>query len=432
MTTTATSSSITKRLLQGIRQKPLWMKGVGVIIIVAIIFFGVKKLTTPSATTPTYQTGQVEKGDLIVSLSASGQVSAANSGAISTNASGVVSKVYVQNGQQVKSGAPIAQLTLDQDAQQRFAQANAALQGARNSLAGAQSNLYSLQSKEFAANQKFMNDAVERDLDPSDPTYVQQNADWLAAESSYVNQQHAIAQAQASLRSAQLAYNQASPTVYAPIAGTVTGLSLQVGSVLTTQSSSTGTQTSQKIASIQTAAAPMVTVNLTEIDIPKVKIGNSATLTFDAFPGKTYTGKIVSIDTSGTTSSGVTNYPAVIQLDTQESGLYSNMTASANIITLVKNNVLLVPTTAVTTANGESTVRIMKDGQQQVVTVTVGSSSDTQTEISSGLSEGDTIITSITTTGTAKNSTGTSVFSSLGRQGSFGGSGQVRSVQISR
>ena len=83
-----------------------------------------------------------------------------------------------------------------------------------------------------------------------------------------------------------------------------------------------------------------MTVNLTEIDVVKVAIGDKATVTLDAFPDKTFTGKILSVDTVGSITSGVTNYPTVIALDVQNKEMLSNMSASSSIITDVKNDVL--------------------------------------------------------------------------------------------
>jgi HlyD family secretion protein len=101
-------------------------------------------------------------------------------------------------------------------------------------------------------------------------------------------------------------------------------LSLQEGSVITG---------SQKIASIKTDAVPTVSINLTEIDAPRIKIGNQTTITMDAFPGKSFTGKVVSIDTVGSITSGVTVYPTVIKFDSANLDVLSNMSAQASIIT---------------------------------------------------------------------------------------------------
>jgi macrolide-specific efflux system membrane fusion protein len=124
----------------------------------------------------------------------------------------------------------------------------------------------------------------------------------------------------------------------------------------------------------------------------------------------------VSIDTSGSTSSGVTTYPTVIVLDVASDSILPNMAASANIITARKSDVLMVPLAAVQTATDETYyVRVMdKKGVITQKTVTTGLSSDTQTEIDSGIAEGDTVITAIIQPKTTTSTSTTSVFSSFG------------------
>ena len=401
-----------------------------IIIFIIILLAGwltIPKLLSKKTKQPEYQTVKVEKGTLTIIVTASGQVSAANSATVNTEASGVVSEIYVENGQQVQSGDKIAELDLDLEGKQRVAQAWSSYQSAKNNLESAQTTLYALHSTLFTNWDIYMNLAQNSTYQNSDgtpntgnrviPEYISTNDNWLSAEAKYKNQQNVISQAQTSLNSAWLSYQQTSSTVYAPISGTVTGLALQIGSVLTAQSNTSGTSTAQKIASIQTEASPIIGVNLTQVDTPKVKVGNKATLTFDAFPGKTFTGKVVSIDTIGTVSSGVTTYPAVIKLDTEVPEIFSNMTASANIITQIKDNVLLVPTSAVQTQDEESTVRVIKNGQVEQVSVETGLSSSTQMEIVSGLAEGDTVVTSTISTdqtGQQRNGQTQSPFSGMG------------------
>lgn len=258
--------------------------------------------------------------------------------------------------------------------------------------------------------------------------FTTKNDDWLSAEAKYKNQEGVVAAAQTSLSSAWASYRQASPVIYAPISGTISGLSLQVGSVLTAQTSTTGSSTSQRIANIKTAAAPSITVNLTEIDVPKIKIGNKATVTLDALSGKTFTGKVVSVDTTGSVSSGVTTYPAVIELDNDNGSIYPNMSAQANIITRIKNDVLLVPLASVQTQNGQSFVRVMQNGQVVQKSVETGLSSTTQTEIISGLSEGDNVvISSVSPSSGSGSSAGTSPFGLFGGGRNAGG-GAVRRI----
>ncbi len=371
-----------------------------------------------------YQTTTAEKGTLTVTVTASGQVSQANSATVDTKASGVVSKIYVENGQKVKTGDKIAEIELDLEGKQRAAAAWSNYQSAKNNLETAKINYYSLQADLLTNWKDYMDLAQSSKYENSDkspnttnrqlPEYMVANDKWLAAEAKYKQQENVLAQAQTALNNAWLSYQQTSSTVYAPISGTVTGLALQIGSVLTAQSSTTGTATAQKIASIQTDAPPIITVNLTQIDTPKVKVGNRATLTFDAFPGKTFTGKVISIDTIGSVNSGVTTYPAYIKLDMEAPEIFSNMTASANIITEIKDGVIIVPSSAIQTQNGQSTVRVIKDGKIEEIMVETGLSSNTQTEIVSGVSEGEIVVTGIISTNLTQNTQTQSPFSMFG------------------
>jgi macrolide-specific efflux system membrane fusion protein len=413
---------------------PLIPKIIIIILIIAAVRFGVTKIGTKNTAAQQYQTATAEKGTIIVTVSGSGQVSTANSVEVSTQASGVVKKLYVENGQKVNTGDPIAELDLDMTGTQRSSQAWASYLSAKNSLDSSKASLYTSQADLFTNWQQYMNTAQNGTYQNSDGTpntdnrqlapYIISNDQWLASEAKFKIQQNAINQAQVSLNNAWSSYQQVSPIIYAPIPGVVNGLSLQIGSVITAQSNTSGTSASQKIASVLTDATPTITVNLTEIDVPKVKIGNKATITVDALTGKTYTGTVISIDTVGSVSSGVTNYPAVIKLDTKVPEMFTNMSAQANIITATKDNVLLVPVSAVQTQNGEMTVRVLKNGQISQSPIVTGLASDTQTEIISGLAEGDTVVTSITSAQTGTGQT-QSIFGGFGGNRAVGGAVRV-------
>lgn len=388
------------------------------------------RIFAAKSTAPQYQTATVEKGTLVTNVTASGTISSGNSVPITTSATGTVSEVYVQNGDSVSAGQKIADVTPDQSAEQKQLAAYANYLGAQNSLNSAKSKMNSLQSSLFKANQAFVNDAGTTNPDTSDPKYIEENADWQQAEADYTNQQGVIAQAEAALSSAWLSYSQVSSTITAPTSGIITNLSLTPGQVIsstgqnsssTTTSSSSTTSNSNSYGAISiNQSTPQATVNLSEVDVTKVKTGQRVTLTLDALSDKTFTGTVTTIDTSGAVSSNVTSYPATITFDTGESDIYPNMGVSAQIITNVKNDVLLVPSSAITGTGDNATVRVLKNGQVQVVNVTTGDSNDTQTEITSGLNEGDTVITSIATQNQSSGGSGTSTTSPFGGSG-FGG-----------
>jgi membrane fusion protein, macrolide-specific efflux system len=419
-----------RRLITWFFKLPLWAKIGGLLLVGGIVWLVVSRLS-PHSAAPQYQTAQVQRGTLISSVSASGSVSSGNSIDITTSATGEVSAVYVKNGDKVVAGQKIADLILDQTGQQKQLSAWSAYLSAKNQLSTAQNNIYSLQAAEFAANQKFINDAVARNLSTSDPTYIQENAAWLQSQASYQNQPSVIEQSQISVSSAWLSYQQTSAAITAPSTGTISNLILAPGLPVTSSAaSSTGTNaaSSQVVGNIIPASGQtLVMVNISEIDSVKIKPGQRVTLTLDAYPDKTFTGKVMLINTSGSVSSNVTTYPATIALtDTSGVNIYPNMAVDAKIITDIQPDVLLVPSAAVQTTNGQTQVRVLRNGQPVSVAVEVGPANDTETEIVSGINEGDTVVTGvITSTTTGSPSTGTSPFGGLNRGG---GGGAVRII----
>jgi multidrug efflux pump subunit AcrA (membrane-fusion protein) len=359
-----------------------------VIFTAALLFFGWRILGKKSPQ-PQYQTAKVEKGTIVWTVSASGSVVSANIFEVTTQATGMVKKVYVADGEKVKAGQKIMEIELDLAGKQRNASAWSAYLSAKNNLESAKATLWSLNSAMWQANQKFINDAVERELPEDDPTYIQENSDWLAAEAKYKNQQAVVSQAEVAVNNAWLSYQLTSPIITAPVSGTISGLNFVPGMVIS--SSSTGT--SQRVAVIRTEGTPIASFNLSELDVPVVKPGQKATIKLDSLPDKTFTGKVVSVDRLGTTSNGVTNYPVIIQFVTSSQEVLPNMAASVNIIIEAKDNVLLVPSSAIQKQNGQNIVTVLENGKERQKQVEVGIFSDTQTEIISGLSQGEVVIT---------------------------------------
>jgi HlyD family secretion protein len=433
MNKTTPKSNPAQKIFTWYRSRTLFIKALILILVIGIPLFVYNRSRKNGTGTVVYQTATAETGTLVVTISSSGQVATANYATVSTNVSGVVKKLYATNGQKLTAGAKIADVELDPESKQKYLQSLAGYQSAKNNLENAKTNLWTLQNTLYVTNQKFMKDAVERELSVDDPIYIEENATWLAAEANYKNQQQVINQAQTSLSSASIALQLISPVITAPVTGTLTGLTMQTGSALTQPATTTsGTNTSLRLAAIQTDALPSINLSLTEIDMPKVQVGDKATITIDAYPDKTFTGKVISIDAVGSISSGVVTYPTVIQLDSGER-IFPNMSASANIITDTKDQALLVPTSAVNTQNGQSFVRILQDGQPVSVPVETGLSSDTQTEILSGIKAGDTVITGQSNSGQSAAAQSTSPFGLFGgRQGAGavrnagGGGNQIR------
>jgi multidrug efflux pump subunit AcrA (membrane-fusion protein) len=159
-------------------------------------------------------------------------------------------------------------------------------------------------------------------------------------------------------------------------------------------SSSAGTSSSSSVpVVIENMGSLAATVQATEIDATKIALGQKATLTFDAIDSLTLTGKVIKIDSAGTASQGVVTFNVTIGLDSAEPRLKPGMNVTAAITTAVNQDVLTVPSSAVKTqTGGGSYVLVLQNGVTSQQTVTVGLTSDTESEVS-GLSEGDEVVT---------------------------------------
>lgn len=401
--------------------------------LIVIIFLGLTvgviaswKIFAPTSSKPRYQTAQVERGIIVSSVSASGQVITTGRMPVLSQASGQVSEVFVKNGQSVVAGQKILSLNLDPSATQKNASALSSYLSSKNQLSSAQANMFSTQSTMFSKWKTFKDLAESAAYDSQEERALAQfhiaEKDWLAAQSNYKNQQSVVAAAQAGLSSAWLSFQQTSPDLVAPASGIVEDLTYVPGMIISSSVSTSGIIQSQTIASIVSDVSPIIAINLSEVDVNKVSEGNNTTITFDSIPDKTFTGKIVGVNKTGVVSSGVTSYPATIQLDTNPREVLSNMSATANIILESKSNVLIVPSEAIQIQDGRSFVRVLKNGQVSTVSVQTGLTSETETEIIAGLSPGETVVTG--TISTSNSTTGQSPFGTFRVGGGFGGGTQ--------
>ena len=277
-------------------------------------------------------------------------------------------------------------------------------------------------------------------------------SDLANVKSTIVNDISSVAESNASLtklqagtvpldiQSAQLSVTQAENSVqdakddladyyiYAPFDGTIATLTANQG-----DSASSGSAIGTIITNDEVAA-----ITLNEVDAAKVKVGQRATMTFDAIDGLTMTGKVASIDTVGTVSSGVVNYTVTIAFDTTNDSIKPGMSVDAAIITDSAPDVLIVPSSAIKTTNGTSYVQTLPNAVTDSttgavtsptapvdVTVTTGLTDDTETEIDSGLTSGETIVIK-TTAATAAKATTTAAKPATSATSLLGGGGAAR------
>ena len=198
--------------------------------------------------------------------------------------------------------------------------------------------------------------------------------------------------------------------VRAPFNGIVASLNVKNGDSVSSNAIATFI-TKQKIAEI----------TLNEIDIAQVKIGQKANIFFDAVEDLSITGEVIEVDVLGTASQGVVTYGVKIAFDTQDARIKPGMTVSANIIIDVRQNVLMVQSSAIkqqgdifyaqkadnsviqeSNLNAANISGIaIPTSNLRIQQIDVGLSNDTMTEIINGLEQGDIVITQTITSNSA-------------------------------
>jgi HlyD family secretion protein len=179
--------------------------------------------------------------------------------------------------------------------------------------------------------------------------------------------------------------------VLSPIDGTVNEINIKNGDDLAKISSGNTKLSPMIIGDLKTLRA---SVNVNEVDVSRVSIGQKATLTFSAFDNLTITGKVEKIDSLGTITQGVVMYTVQLSFDTIDPRIKPNMSVSASIINDVKQNILIVPNGALKNdTNGAVYVETLVNNAPQRHTIQIGVANNIDTEIVSGLNEGDEVIT---------------------------------------
>jgi HlyD family secretion protein len=221
----------------------------------------------------------------------------------------------------------------------------------------------------------------------------------------------AVASAQVAVKTAES--NLAGATLTAPIDGTVTAISGTVGqwitggAVTTNASSATG-----GVITLATLDDLQVTANVNEADVGKVKLRDPVSFTIAAFPGKTFAGEVTQIQPTGVTTSNVVTYAITSSITSvQGATLYPGMTATVTVTTAEQKDALLVPNRALAFVKmqGENQgVVVLNNGEPTPMKVTTGLSDGTTTAVTSGLQEGQVVVTGQSGGTTATRTTGRS------------------------
>ena len=174
-------------------------------------------------------------------------------------------------------------------------------------------------------------------------------------------------------------------TITAPINGAVLSVGAELGQKLNNGAT---------VVTIADLSALELSVNVAEVDIDQIQIGQVAEITIDALQGESFTGEVVRYNPVSNGGTGVVSYKVTLRLDGAAiQGVLPDMTAVARLVHTQAASGWLVPTTALVTEGATTTVSVLRDGQAQPVTVTPGTQQGEWTVVlSAELQAGDEVV----------------------------------------
>lgn len=359
----------------------------------------------PQDKTVHWQTQVVDRADMVLTATATGNLQPKSEVAVGAEISGLVREVLVKENDQVSKGDVLARFDTE-ELRVSLEQAEARLALARASVAEADATL-----EEVSVDEQRIITLMARKL-----------ASEMQRDSAHANRKRAtakLAYARASVQEARAVVSQArtrldKAVITAPITGVVLVRSVEPGTTV-----AASFQTPQLFLLAEDLREMELHVALDEADVGMVKAGQTATFTVDAWPGRQFQAGVLSVYLYPTTANNVVTYTTVLSVDNGEGLLQPGMTATATITTGVREQALRVPNAAlrftppdeaasggvlghpgalgVTQARGPvNTVWMLRDGQPQRVLLRLGSSDGRFTEVLDGeLREGEKVLTGV-------------------------------------
>ena len=427
------------------RKKILIIAGI-VLLLLIVGGFAIKRAQGDSVVV---QTGKVAREDLASVVTASGEIKPLNYVNISSNAFGIITKLYVQEGERVKKGQLLAQIDNVQPS---------------SNVAGMQAGLEATSGDAIAADAAYNTaladvkraqadaerakadyeraDGLYRDKLIAKQDYDLKKATWEMSASGLAQAQARIVQTKAQRDAAHVRINQAKAqlttasdvlhktTYVAPFDGLVTNLPVRQGETMVIGIQNAPGSTLMTVADMSIVTAE---VKVDETDIVNVKLGQPADVTVDAIPGKTFKGKVTQVgDNAIVRSTGVAttqsttgsqeakDFKVVVTLDNPPENLRPGLSTTAKITTATRSNVLAIPIQALTIRQKGDLekkddkkknavqaaapakkdakeelqgVFVLRDKKAEFVKVDTGITGVTEIEVTNGLKDGDEIVT---------------------------------------
>lgn len=401
-------------------------------VIAVVVFVGRQESGTKVYTSP------AKERTIQEIVSASGKIFPQTEVKISSDVSGEVVELYVEEGDSVKAGQLLAKIDADA-VQSQVARGVAGVNGSKAQLANARAQIKGLEAQKlqieaqitnarviYARNKTLAADGVvsTADLEASEANLRVLEANLQAAASNIAGAEQSANAARYNVESSQATLNELrtslrQTTIYAPMGGVVSLLNVEQGERVVGTMQMAGTEL-MRIANLN---AMEVRVEVSENDVPSVQLGQKAEVEVDAYLNRAFQGTVTQIANSSTTagladnilnSDQVTNFEVRISIDPSsyadlvaEGNTYPfrpGMSAGVDVLTKSQKGVISVPIEAVTTRQKktdddavgvdelEEVVFVVRNDTVAQIVVTTGLQDASVIEVKAGLSSGDAVV----------------------------------------
>lgn len=362
-----------RRVVTWLWRKKWWIILIAVIVVGLHAIFGGTTKTTKNE----YSTVEIVRGNLRQIVSATGEIQPVNTVNIGSQVSGTIDNIYVDFNSKVKKGDIL--LTIEPSVLE------AQVQEAKASLESAESKARLAKSEYQREKTLFESDFTARaDLEKAQASYEQAQQDVVRMKSQYERAETNLSYA----------------TISSPVDGTVISRKVDVG-----QTVAASFQTPDLFEIAEDLTKMQIETSVSEADIGVIKEGQKVTFTVDAYPSKTFEGRVHQIRLSPTTTSNVVVYTVVIEVDNSDLALMPGMTAFVTIIVEEKFEILKTQNSAFLVrsfdnlgvdTNGATPathVAVLRNGVVSFVPYVKGLTTATETEIiAEDVQPGDKII----------------------------------------
>ena len=370
------------------------------IIILSLICIKVFFLKAPDNSLPY----TVKQESLIDTVQTTGTYRIASIVNVLSPSNGIITKLYVNNGDVIKKGEPLFHIESTATTEQK-ASALASYKAAVNNLKIAEQSKNTKQSQleqdrknvidasvnvtnmqdninEGKVNPNTNEDYTQGEIDSVKSSLTSSRYTFSADEKKYNESDTSISSAQANLAKALLDYNASQDiTIKSPASGIIANLQKNIDDQVTANS--------LPVLVVANYGNSSVEASINEIYIPRIKIGQKAYFVFDALKNETYEGVLTKIDSIGSNNNGVVIYKVKFNVDDLSEIIKPNMTALITIETMRKDNVLVVPNSAIKMLDNKYYInQKLGTGKYKKNEITLGEKGITKSEIKSGISEG--------------------------------------------